>query len=164
MASEIGHDGGMTDHDRKAQDEHSPIDPDRGQVLSEIGEAECLALLAQESLGRLAVVRDGRPEIFPVNYAIDGQTITIRTAAGVKLSYGSFAHVAFEVENIDPTTREGWVVLVRGFAEEITDGADAWSVRARGVRTDPWVQGTHEHYLAIVIAEVSGRRLTSPAT
>jgi len=133
-----------------------------GQVLSEIGEEECLALLAGQTLGRLAVIRDGRPEIFPVNYALDGRTITIRTASGAKLSFGSFAHVAFEVEDIDPVTREGWVVEVRGFAEEITDGADAWSVHARAAGPDPWVQGEHEHYLAIAAREVSGRRISRP--
>jgi len=133
-------------------------------MLSQIGEEECFSLLAGQTLGRLAVVRDGRPEIFPVNYALEGRTITIRTATGVKLHYGSFAHVAFEVEDIDTDTREGWVVMARGFAEEITDGADAWSARARGAGADPWVQGEHEHYLAITVREVSGRRISSPGS
>jgi nitroimidazol reductase NimA-like FMN-containing flavoprotein (pyridoxamine 5'-phosphate oxidase superfamily) len=131
-----------------------------GRVLTEIADEECYRLLGSQSLGRLAVVRDGRPEIFPVNYALDGRTVTLRTAPGVKLAFGSFSHVAFEVEDIDPVTKEGWVVEVRGFAEEITDAGDEWSVHARGSAVEPWVEGVHDHYLAIAHGEISGRRIS----
>jgi len=134
------------------------------RVLTVIDDEECFALLGTQTFGRLAVLRDGRPEIFPVNYALDGRTIIIRTASGVKLDYGSFAHVAFEVEQIDPQTREGWVVEFKGFAEEVTDGADAWSVHARDAAPDPWVQGPHEHVLAVRSGQVSGRRLSIRAS
>jgi nitroimidazol reductase NimA-like FMN-containing flavoprotein (pyridoxamine 5'-phosphate oxidase superfamily) len=137
--------------------------PDPGQELREIGEDECFSLLATQNLGRLAIVRDGRPEIFPVNYAMDGHTITIRTGSGVKLTYASLAHVAFEVEDIDLVTREGWVVEVRGFAEEITDTGDRWSEHARHAGVSPWVKGEHDHFLAISHVQVSGRRIGSPA-
>src|ERR1017187_6220512 len=124
----IGHDGPwsrMAIGDRDSQPEVGRMDEEvPGQELEEIGEDECFALLCTQSLGRLAVVRDGRPEIFPVNYALDGHTITIRTGPGSKLTYPSLAHVAFDVEDIDRATREGWVVEVRGFAEEITDTGD----------------------------------------
>jgi hypothetical protein len=145
-----------------AEDEGSRS-PDPGQELREIGEDECFTLLESQNLGRLAIVREGRPEIFPVNYAMDGRTITIRTGSGVKLTYASLAHVAFEVEEIDPVTREGWVVEVRGFAEEITDTGDRWSEHARHAGVAPWVKGEHDHYLAISHVQVSGRRIASPA-
>lgn len=135
---------------------------DLGQELTEIGEDECFALLKTQSLGRLAIVREGRPEIFPVNYAMDGHTVTIRTATGVKLTYASLARVAFEAEDIDPVTREGWVVEVRGLAEDITDAGDRWSEHARAAGADPWVRGKHERFLAISHAQVSGRRISSP--
>ena len=62
-------------------------------ALESLSEEECIALLKRTQYGRVAVVTsDGRPEIFPVNYALDERTITIRTATGVKLNYGSFAH------------------------------------------------------------------------
>jgi hypothetical protein len=130
--------------------------------LTNISEDECFALLHRQNLGRLAIVRDGRPEIFPVNYAMDGRTIAIRTGSGVKLNYASFAHVAFEVEEIDPVTREGWVVEVRGFAEEVTDAGDKWSEGARNAGAAPWVAGEHDHYLAISHSQISGRRISGP--
>ena len=141
-----------------------PQESEPGQELTEIGEDECFALLQGQRLGRLAIVRDGRPEIFPVNYAMDGRTVTIRTATGVKLTYASLARVAFEAEDIDPVTREGWVVEVRGLAEDITDAGDRWSEHARAAGVDPWVKGKHERYLAISHAQVSGRRLSNATT
>jgi uncharacterized protein len=153
------------EHGASASDhaEDAPPDSfDQGQELEEIGEEECFALLGGQTLGRLVVVRDGRPEVFPVNYAMDGRTIVIRTAEGVKLDYGSLAHVAFEVEDIDQTARAGWVVVAHGFAEEITDAGDRWSVHARGVGASPWVKGPRDRYLAIAHNQVSGRRIFDP--
>jgi hypothetical protein len=137
---------------------------DRHRQLDDIGEVECFDLLQTQDLGRLAIVRDGRPEIFPVNYAISDRIIAIRTRLGVKLTYASLAHVAFEVENIDPDTREGWVVEVRGFAEDITDAANPWAESARDSVGHPWVMGPHEHYISITHSQVSGRRLRRPST
>ncbi len=136
----------------------------RSRQLDEIDEEECFSLLESQDLGRLAIVRDGRPEIFPVNYAIADRIIAIRSQPGVKLTYGSLAHVAFEVEDIDPETREGWVVEVRGFAEDITDAADPWAVQARTSVGRPWVSGPHEHFISITRSQVSGRRLRRSST
>jgi uncharacterized protein len=138
--------------------------PELGQDLTNIGDDECFALLNRQNLGRLAIVRDGRPEIFPVNYAMQGRTITVRTGSGVKLNYASLAHVAFEVEEIDPVTREGWVIEARGFAEEVTDAVDTWSEGVRNAGATPWVAGQHDRYLAISHLQVSGRRISTPTT
>jgi uncharacterized protein len=137
---------------------------DRQRQLDNISEEECFELLQSQDLGRLAIVRDGRPEIFPVNYAISDGIIAIRTGMGVKLNYASLAHVAFEVEDIDSDTREGWVVEVRGFAEEITDAPNPWAERARESVGQPWVMGPHEHYISITHSQVSGRRLRRSST
>src|ERR1039458_8302562 len=142
----VHHDGSMAPPDHgPSESSHAesgrPEPPEGGQELNEIGEDECFALLGRQDLGRLAVVRDGRPEIFPVNYAMDGRTITIRTGSGAKLTYASLAHVAFEVEDIDPVTREGWVVEVRGFAGS---PRDQWVVRggAGVLYTGEYASGT----------------------
>ncbi len=129
--------------------------------LEEISEEDCYALLGSQDLGRLALVRDGQPEIFPVNYALDGHTVVIRTQPGVKLSYAALARVAFEVEDIDPKRREGWVVVVKGEGEDITDAIDPWSEHARAQAVRPWVRGAHEGHIAIARPVVSGRRLRS---
>jgi nitroimidazol reductase NimA-like FMN-containing flavoprotein (pyridoxamine 5'-phosphate oxidase superfamily) len=154
----------MTTPDREipehGEHEDGGVDPSAEErELMEIGEEECFALLQRQHLGRLAIVRDGQPEIFPVNYALDGHTITIRTQPGVKLTYATLARVAFEVEDIDPVSREGWVVVVHGVAQDITDAIDRSSEHARATEVRPWVMGPHEHHIAIARPRVSGRRL-----
>jgi nitroimidazol reductase NimA-like FMN-containing flavoprotein (pyridoxamine 5'-phosphate oxidase superfamily) len=136
--------------------------PAADTVLEELEEDECLALLAARQFGRLAVVRDGHPEIFPVNYVLSGRTVVIRTQAGVKLTNASLARVAFEVDEIDPGTRQGWSVEVRGVGEDVTDGADPWSEAALRAPVDPWVPGPHDHTIAISHPVFSGRRLHRP--
>jgi len=130
--------------------------------LDDIDEEQCFVLLQTQDLGRLAIVRDGRPEIFPVNYSISDRIIVIRTQPGLKLTYASLAHVAFEVEDIDRLTRQGWVVEVRGFAEDITDAASPWAEKARNSIGRPWVTGPHDSYISITHLQVSGRSLRRP--
>src|SRR5262249_15027106 len=73
--------GPRSAHDRRMT---ARIDP-RTQ-LEVLDRDECLALLARESLGRLAVVSDdGRPYVFPVNFALDGAAVVFRTDHGTKL-------------------------------------------------------------------------------
>lgn len=43
---------------------------------------QCLRLLADDEIGRLAVIAGNTPAIFPVNYALDGDTIVFRTDPG----------------------------------------------------------------------------------
>ena len=40
---------------------------------------QCLRLLADDEIGRLAVIAGNTPAIFPVNYRSDGDTIVFRT-------------------------------------------------------------------------------------
>ncbi|WP_431843092.1 pyridoxamine 5'-phosphate oxidase family protein [Calidifontibacter indicus] len=53
-------------------------------------------LLRSAAVGRLAVVVDGLPDIFPVNHPVDHGTILFRTAQGTKLDAASGHAVAFE--------------------------------------------------------------------
>ena len=64
---------------------------------------ECLALLAAESVGRIAVIAGAEPVIFPVNYAMDGETIVFRTAVGSKFAAAvRGTRVSFEIDRFDP--------------------------------------------------------------
>ena len=71
------------------------LDPDSAPTLEVLGPDECFALLASRRFGRLAVVSDGHPEIFPVNYLLNEKTIVLRTQEGVKLTNASLSRVAF---------------------------------------------------------------------
>ena len=81
---------------------------------------ECLHLLSTASVGRIAVTRDALPVILPVNYAVDGTSLVIRTSEGsvLKAARAGGAVVAFEVDSLDERTMTGWSVLITGTLRE----------------------------------------------
>ena len=135
--------------------------PDQQPVaLVDLDRQECEEMLAACDVGRLAVVVDGRPHIIPVNYATPGGgVIVFRTTRGTVLTEASLQDVAFEVDELDATTRSGWSVEVRGFGREIGDAVDAESVRLRRLPLITWAPGEHEAWFEVRPAEVTGRRI-----
>jgi nitroimidazol reductase NimA-like FMN-containing flavoprotein (pyridoxamine 5'-phosphate oxidase superfamily) len=121
---------------------------------------ECLALLADHQLGRLAVVIDDQPVIFPVNYALEGDAIGVRTDPGLKFDAALLSKVAFEVDGVDAESHEGWSVVVLGSGREITDAIDAASVRMREAPLVPWAPGDKAQWIKIFSETITGRRLT----
>ncbi|MGD0082915.1 MAG: pyridoxamine 5'-phosphate oxidase family protein [Acidimicrobiales bacterium] len=117
---------------------------------------ECRELLGSERVGRLGVVVDGRPEIFPVNYGLDGDGVLLRSNRGLKVTAALVGEVAFEVDRIDLDTHSGWSVVVHGRAEDISH-FDGPVLRARA--EDPWT-GPKDALLRIDMTSVTGRRVT----
>ena len=50
--------------------------------LEHLNPGRCWELLASVPVGRVGVINDSAPEIYPVNHAVDGQTIVFRTDPG----------------------------------------------------------------------------------
>lgn len=123
--------------------------------------AECFALLADDEVGRLAVVDGMTPHIFPVNYVLDGETIVFRTDAGTKLDSGQRGRVSFEIDAFDRVRRSGWSVEASGRLEEVTD-LDRHGAHVRSLAVQPWA-GDKQHWMRLVIERISGRRV-SPRT
>jgi uncharacterized protein len=130
--------------------------------LVDIPETVCRELVAAAPLGRIAVLVDGRPEIFPVSHVYDGQSgcVLFPTNAGTKLHAAlSWPWLAFEVDGLEADGTEGWSVLVVGHAEEVKDArviAQACAQRALAWRT-----GKDVRWLRIVPAKVTGRRISA---
>src|SRR5205814_9290916 len=84
--------------------------------LEEISLIGCDRHLRTETIGRVAVLVDGHPEIFPVNYAMDERgDIFFRTDPGSKLSAVATAPtIAFEIDGLDEENNLGWSVLAVG--------------------------------------------------
>ncbi|WP_146339741.1 pyridoxamine 5'-phosphate oxidase family protein [Nesterenkonia sp. NBAIMH1] len=120
---------------------------------------ECWELLRAESLGRLAVCPDGRPEIFPVTYLTERESVVFRTGPGTKLTAAmSDAPVAFETDGIDTARNTAWSVVVKGTAialEHTDEFKDSPAYRLRA-----WQAGPKDHFVRIVPDEVTGRRFT----
>jgi nitroimidazol reductase NimA-like FMN-containing flavoprotein (pyridoxamine 5'-phosphate oxidase superfamily) len=126
--------------------------------MHSLSEAECLRRLSQQSFGRLAVIVDGQPLIFPVNYDMCQRVISIRTALGAKLTYAPGAPVAFEIDGYDSPSGSGWSVLVQGRAVDATTALDDVSWAARGAMPHPAAPGPHPYRIAIDPRLISGRR------
>lgn len=99
-----------------------------GQYVALDG-SECWALLRDAVVGRLAVIVDGAPDIFPINHVVDHGSIVFRTADGTKLAGASGRRVAFEVDGYDASSRQAWSVVVRGTAHEIKRVHDVLDAR-----------------------------------
>lgn len=132
--------------------------------LVDLTPAECAALLASSVLGRVGVVVNGRPEIFPVChvYDLDTQTVVFPTNSRTKLDAAlDWPFVAFEVDGISDDGRSGWSVSVVGHAETIDDPDEI--ARLSGDRHVVWSAGDTPEWLRIVPSKVSGRRISVPA-
>jgi nitroimidazol reductase NimA-like FMN-containing flavoprotein (pyridoxamine 5'-phosphate oxidase superfamily) len=135
--------------------------PGRQDRWQELTKSECFELLAREHLGRVAVVDDRGPIVFPVNFVFDRHVVVLRTDEGTKLDAAlKGSRVAFEIDGADPATRTGWSVLVRGEAVEVTDPAEL--ARLRKLPLHPWAPGAKAHYVRILPAALTGRRISAP--
>jgi nitroimidazol reductase NimA-like FMN-containing flavoprotein (pyridoxamine 5'-phosphate oxidase superfamily) len=120
---------------------------------------ECLRLLAGDCIGRLAIVVGRAPTILPVNYALDGEVVVIRSDAGTKVDHGPRAPVAFEIDHFDRATRTGWSVVVAGRLEEPPPFDTTANARIRTVPVEPWAGGEKGHWMRLVPTRITGRRL-----
>jgi hypothetical protein len=126
--------------------------------LATLSEAECLRRLGLHDFGRFAIVVDGQPVIFPVNYAMCNTVIAIKTAPGTKLKYAPGTRVAFEIDGSDPSSGSGWSVLVQGRAVDATTALDDVSWTARGATPHPAAPGKKAYRIAIEAETITGRK------
>ena len=117
----------------------------------------CWALLRRTSVGRLAVVVEGRAEIFPVNYVVDHGTVVFRTSPGTKLAAViDGGPVTFEIDGLDRDSNEAWSVVLTGRAEEVRDLEALIDVTDLPLR--PWSGSPKHRFVRVVPGGVTGRR------
>ena len=135
-------------------------EPRSGQV-QELTRSECFELLASAQLGRVAVTDECGPVMFPVNFTLDRYTVVFRTEAGTKLHAASRgSRACFEADGADAAARTGWSVIIRGEITEVTDPAELARLRELPLRV--WGPGTRDHYVRILPALLTGRRIAAP--
>lgn len=127
-----------------------------GDGIAVLDKQTCWQLLAGEEVGRLAVSVRRHPDMFPVNYTVDDQTIVFRTAEGTKL-FALFVNsaVAFEVDRYDAESGTAWSVVLKGHAAEIPmqDLSDDLAFPLF-----PWTATPKPRFVRVVPEEISGRR------
>lgn len=137
-----------------------------GRTVVELDRATALDLLATVSIGRVVFSRNALPAIRPVNHIVEANgRVIVRTrlasrlTSAVRGNYGVV--VAYEADEIDPYLRNGWSVVVTGFARTVTDPARI----ARYERLlHPWVDQLMDTVIEIEPSIVSGVRLIDKAT
>ena len=122
--------------------------------LQHIPRDECVKLLATMPIGRLAIASPGAsPLVVPVNYVLDGEIVVFRSDPGEKVLLLRGSQVSFQVDQIDASRHTGWSVLVQGVAYEATPR------EIEHLHLEPWAPGEKSHWVRIVPAAITGRRI-----
>jgi hypothetical protein len=122
----------------------------------ELSTVESWAMLREAPVGRLAVVFEGNPEIFPLTHLIDQDCIVFRTDSGSKLAGAAGCRVAFEVDGYDRSTSTAWSVVVKGEAELVESMNDLLKVIE--LPLVPWHPAPKPHFLRIKPDVMTGLR------
>ena len=124
------------------------------EPVTVLSEDESWRRLGGVALGRLVTTFAGEPEIFPVNYLVQGRTVLFRTAEGTKLFVAVInGRVAFEAD--DHNAAEGWSVIVRGRARLLRAAAEIEEAERAQLMT--WTATLKKHYVRVTPSEITGR-------
>jgi nitroimidazol reductase NimA-like FMN-containing flavoprotein (pyridoxamine 5'-phosphate oxidase superfamily) len=116
----------------------------------------CLSLLASVGVGRVGLSVDALPVIMPVGFRVDGDRIVFALPAGDRGAGAvNGTVVAFEADDVDPTTGVGWTVMVQGPARLVPDpqghAGDRWgSPTGGGAASAPRDQRVGERVSEVV--------------
>ncbi|HEV7205468.1 MAG TPA: pyridoxamine 5'-phosphate oxidase family protein [Jatrophihabitans sp.] len=125
-------------------------------VIAQLDRSECLHLLAGQEVGRLAIAIAGHPDVFPINYVLDGESIVFCTAEGTKFAAIFISDsVAFETDAFDEVTGDAWSVVVQARAEEIPmhDVVDDTAFPLY-----PWSATPKSRFVRLTPVQITGRR------
>jgi nitroimidazol reductase NimA-like FMN-containing flavoprotein (pyridoxamine 5'-phosphate oxidase superfamily) len=127
--------------------------------LEDLPADECLRLLRFSIAGRIAVVIDDFPVVLPINFRLveteDATWIAVRTTPGGVIDRAS-VRAAFEIDGIDPSSRQGWSVLARGTLHHIDPSAA--DTRER-FDSEPWLLADRDAWMVLEPFAITGRRL-----
>lgn len=126
--------------------------------LEHVDEPTCWTLVSGGGVGRVALSQHANraPVVLPVNFAVDGHDIILRTGTDGPLAAAadSGAEIAVEVDHLDETFREGWSVVLVGTARRCDD----WPTSESPV---PWAGGQRDLVVRIAVQTVTGRRIVT---
>jgi nitroimidazol reductase NimA-like FMN-containing flavoprotein (pyridoxamine 5'-phosphate oxidase superfamily) len=121
-------------------------------------QSECFALLATVPLGRVVYSERAMPIIVPVNFSLVDGDVIVRTGRRSRLALHAPGNVvAFEVDDIDPSSRSGWSIVLTGRISLIRDPEQLAHLGTLGLQT--WGATEFDRYLSLRPDVVSGRRI-----
>lgn len=131
-------------------------------VFEELDRDDCLGLLQDEPVGRVALTSRALPVVLPVNFAMLDGDIVWRSAQGTKLNDASSGFVvAFEVDHYEPDHKRGWSVMIQGLAHVITEPDEL--EHARKLPLESWaLEAEADRFVCLVPNIVTGMRIRHP--
>jgi nitroimidazol reductase NimA-like FMN-containing flavoprotein (pyridoxamine 5'-phosphate oxidase superfamily) len=121
-----------------------------------LDEAECLRLISPGGVGRVAFTGRYGPSIFPVNYKVHEGSVPFGEDLRTGIEHADYG-VAFEIDHLEPGTREGWSVLIQGPAHHKDTPAERALAEEIGV--EPWAGRKRDDAVRITPVRVTGRRI-----
>ncbi|ATQ30451.1 pyridoxamine 5'-phosphate oxidase family protein [Rhodococcus ruber] len=120
-----------------------------------LSDEESWELLGTERIGRLVVVSDGRPDVFPINFAVRDRKLYFRTAEGSKLVELTLnAEVVFEADHVEQD--RAWSVVLHGRARNLVRYNEIQEAEELGLQA--WVPTPKYNFVEVTASEISGRR------
>jgi nitroimidazol reductase NimA-like FMN-containing flavoprotein (pyridoxamine 5'-phosphate oxidase superfamily) len=130
-------------------------------MIRVLEEQQSYELLATTTIGRIGFVHEGRVQIHPVNYAVSGHDLLLRTAPDGLLAslVDEPAEMSFEVDYHDPIGTTGWSVLMHGtLSRASTEEAEGIAARVH-----PWAGDDRDLPLTFRIESIAGRSVRRDA-
>jgi nitroimidazol reductase NimA-like FMN-containing flavoprotein (pyridoxamine 5'-phosphate oxidase superfamily) len=119
---------------------------------------ECMRLLGETPIGRVAFTDQTLPAVAPMNFAVDGDCVIVRTRGSSKfLAAVHESVVAFQADQIDVDHGRGWSVTGVGHAEVVTDADDI--ARFSSLSLHAWGSDSTSRFVRIRLEAVWGRRV-----
>jgi len=113
-------------------------------TIDPITDAECQALLARSSFGRLGCSRDDQPYIVPVFLAYESESVYVFSTFGQKIEWMRLnPKVCVQVDEIEAAAR--WVsVIANGTYQELPEDEHQHARRLLGKHHDWWLNALAE--------------------
>lgn len=133
----------------------------RRLTVEELDDAACRELLGSAPMGRVGFTDRALPRILAVHSTVRDDEVVMARRSGATLDVRPQEIVAFEVDEYDPVTREGWCVSLVGTCRVITDPDEIAELDALDVA--PWNSEEGTVYIAVSIGLLRGRAITAAA-
>ena len=121
---------------------------------------ECVRYLQSAEIARVAYVVDGSVQMYPVNYAWDGEAMIFRCEPDSHMARAAGREFVAEIDGIDARGRKGWSVIARGHATVVDpEKSPELAAQLKTLALYPWANGDKEIWLRMIPAPLTGRRV-----
>ncbi len=126
---------------------------DEAPAVRALSVDECWRRLSEGGIACLGLSAAGEPPVLrPVNFAVDGELLIVRTGEGRILDTARRRDGAsLLLHGIDKLEHTGWSVVACGILQERESDARHLALPLR-----PWASGQKDRFVALRVEEVSG--------